>query len=104
MTNYYHSIIFQCGDSVHKARRTGHGSVGVTNGYGVIPPAVLALIELPRDILLQVDIHCARGVAYGPKINMQKNVGNKFCLFLLACSLVKTTNVITVKCSNSFAK
>ena len=78
--------------------------MGVTNGYGVIPPAVLALIELPRDILLQVDIHCARGVAYGPKINMQKNVGNKFCLFLLACSLVKTTNVITVKCSNSFAK
>ena len=48
----------------------GHRSVNVTNGYGVIPPAVVALIELPRDILLRVDIHCARGVAYGPKIQV----------------------------------
>ena len=46
----------------------GYGSVNITNGYGVIPPAILALIKLPSDILLQVDIHCARGVAYGPEI------------------------------------
>ena len=46
----------------------GYGLMNITNGYGVIPPAVFALIKLPGDVLLQVDIHCARSVAYGPEI------------------------------------
>ena len=42
----------------------------VTNGNGVIPPAILALIELPPLVLIQVNIHSARGVTDGPVKNV----------------------------------
>ena len=55
----------------------------VTNGNGVIPPAILALIELPPLVLIQVNIHSTRGVTDGPvKKNVMKTKYKKMVIIL----------------------